>query len=297
MQIASMTSSFYSCRDREGKISYNESIRRLKDAGFTHIDLNLASIDSPLNMFCSEDWEKKANALREDAEKLGVTFIQAHAPYNPKRSFKAYTPEETEHFREVLMRGLRIAQICGVPNVVIHPLAEVNAPMEDMDAHVRYNYRFYEEFLNACDREGQIACFENLPLGYGQYATQMLALMEEKNHHNVAVCWDFGHGQLNYPKRTWSDADQSAAIRMLDGHIRAVHVHDNLGKDDNHLLPFLGIIQWEKVLPALREAGFVGDLVFEIKLNANMPYELMDDSMKFCARVGEKLIELFESGK
>lgn len=297
MQIASMTSSFYSCRDREDKISYNESIRRLKAAGFTHIDLNLASMDSPLNMFFSGDWEKKACALREDAEKLGITFIQAHAPYNPKRSFKAYTPEETAHFREVLMRGQRIAQICGVPNIVIHPLAEINAPMEDVAAHVRYNYRFYEEFLNACDREGQYACFENLPLGYGQYATQMLALMEEKNHHNVAVCWDFGHGQLNYPKRTWSDADQTCAIRMLGGHIRAVHVHDNLGKDDNHLLPFLGIIQWEKVLPALKEAGFTGDLVFEIKQNAGMPYELMDDSMKFCARVGEKLIELFESGK
>lgn len=296
MKIASMTSSFYSCRDREGKISYNESIRRLKDAGFTHIDLNLASIDSPLNQFYGEDWEKTACCLREDAEKLGVTFIQSHAPYNPKRSFKAYTPEETQHFREVLMRAWKIAEICGVPNVVIHPLAKVDAPMEDLDAHVAYNYEFYEQFLSACDQAGMYACFENLPLGYGQYASQLLGLMEAKGSHNAAVCWDFGHGQLNYPKRTWSDADQTVAIRMLKGHIRAVHVHDNLGKDDNHLLPFLGIIEWEKVLPALRESGFAGDLVFEIKQNAGMPYDLMDDSMAFCAKVGEKLIELLESG-
>lgn len=295
MKIASMTSSFYSCRDREGKITYNESIRRLKAAGFAHIDLNLASIDSPLNMFYGEDWERKAYLLREEAERLGVTFIQSHAPYNPKRSFKAYFPEETAHFRDVLMRGQKIARICGVPNTVIHPLAEVNAPMEDMDAHVRFNYAFYEEFLAACDNAGMFACFENLPLGYGQFATQLLALMEAKGDHNVAVCWDFGHGNLIYPKRSWSDADQTAAIGMLKGHIRAVHVHDNLGKDDNHLLPFLGTIAWEKVLPALRESGFTGDLVFEIKQNAAMPYALMDDSMQFCAKVGEKLIELFEA--
>lgn len=297
MKIASMTSSFYSCRDRETKITYNESIRRLKAAGFEHIDLNLASIDSPLNMFHGDDWEEKAHLLREEAEDLGVKFIQSHAPYNPKRSFKAYSPEETAHFREELMRGQKISQICGVPNTVIHPLAAVDAPMEDLNAHVCYNYAFYEEFLTACDAAGMCACFENLPLGYGQYASQMLALMEAKGDHNVAVCWDFGHGQLNYPKRTWSDVDQTAGIRMLKGHIRAVHVHDNLGKDDNHLLPFLGTIQWEKVLPALRESGFAGDLVFEIKQNAAMPYDLMDDSMQFCAKVGRKLIELFESGE
>ena len=297
MKIASMTSSFYSCRDRETKISYNESIRRLKAAGFEHIDLNLASIDSPLNMFYGEEWEEKAYALREEAEKLGVAFIQSHAPYNPKRSFRQYSQEETEHFYEVLMRGQKISAICGVPNVVIHPLAEAAAPMEDVAAHVRYNYAFYDKFLSACEKDGICACFENLPLGYGQYAAQLLALMEEKQGRNVAVCWDFGHGQLNYPKRTWSDADQTCAILALRGHIRATHVHDNLGKDDNHLLPFLGVIQWEKVLPALRESGFAGDLVFEIKQNAAMPYDLMDDSMAFCAKVGQKLIELFESGE
>ena len=294
MKIASMTSSFYSCRDRETKITHNESIHRLKAAGFEHIDLNLTGIDNPLDMFFGEDWEQKAYALREDAESLGVTFIQAHAPYNPKRSFLAYSQEETDHFRQVLMRSEKIAEICGVPNVVIHPLAEVHAPMEDVETHVRYNYAFYDEFLTACDSAGICACFENLPLGYGRFASQLLALMNGQNGYNVAICWDFGHGQLNYPKRTWSDADQTATIRMLKGHIRAVHVHDNLGKEDNHLLPFLGIIEWEKVLPALRESGFAGDLVFEIKQNAGMPYDLMDDSMRFCAAVGEKLIELFE---
>lgn len=296
MKIASMTSSFYSCRDRSEKITYNESIRRLKAAGFEHIDLNLASIDSDLNMFCSDDWESKAHALREEAEKIGVKFIQSHAPYNPKRSFKAFSSEQEEHFREVLMRGQKISEICGVPNTVIHPLAIVEKPLEDTDSQVRYNYEFYEDFLSACDKAGMCACFENLPLGFGTYATQILELVKAGKNHNVAACWDFGHGQLIYPKRTWSDVDQTTGIRLLKDRIRAVHVHDNLGKDDNHLLPFLGIIEWEKVLPALKESGFTGDLVFEIKQNANMPYDLMDNSMKFCADVGRKLIDLFEGG-
>ena len=296
MKIASMTSSFYSCRDREGKITYNESIRRLKAAGFEHIDVNLASIDNELNMFCAEDWEKKAHELREEAEKIGVKFIQSHAPYNPRRSFKPFPPEYEGHFREMLMRGQKIAEICGVPNIVVHPLAKADAMMEDMDAHIRYNYEFYDEFLNACDKAGMYACFENLPLGYGQFAAQLLELVKAGNGHNVAVCWDFGHGELMYPQRTWSNAYQSDAIRTLKGHIRAVHVHDNLGKDDNHLLPFLGVVKWEEVLPALKDTGFTGDLVLEVKQNAGMPYELMDDSAKFMGAVSKKLIDLFEGG-
>lgn len=297
MKIASMTSSFYSCRDREGKISQNESIRRLKDAGFEHVDLHLCGLNNGIDMFCSDDWERKAHALREDAEKLGVTFVQSHAPYNPKRAFAPNDPNFKEHVWNMQLRSLEISKICGVPNTVIHPLAAFDAPLEDTEAHVRYNYEFYEEFLNRCDAAGICACFENLPLGFGTFATQLLELLEAGKDHNVAACWDFGHGALIYPKRTWSDVDQTAGIRLLKDRIRAVHVHDNFGKDDNHLLPFLGNIQWEKVLPALREAGFTGDLVLEIKQNANMPYELMDESMKFCAAVSKKLIKLFEGGK
>ena len=296
MKIASTTACFYTCRDREDKLSHIEAVRRLKAAGFEHIDLTLTFIDRPSNLFCCEDWEKKAYALREEAEKLGVTFVQSHAPFVPRRSLIVHTAEEVEHFRQMLMRSQRISEICAVPNIVIHPLSEGNSTMEDFDSHVRYNYEFYDEFLSSCDKSGICACFENLPLGYGQYAAQILALMNGQNIHNVAACWDFGHGQIAYPKRAWSDADQAAAIKSLKGHIRAVHVHDNLGKDDNHLLPFLGIVKWEKVLPALRVAGFTGDLVFEIKQNEGMPYDLMDDSMGFCAKVGEKLIELFERG-
>lgn len=296
MKIASMTSSFYSCRDREGKITYNESIRRLKAAGFEHIDLNLTSIGSDLNMFYADDWEQKAHLLREEAEKIGVKFVQSHAPFNPRRSFKQLSKEEELAFRERLMRGQKICEICGVPNVVIHAINRVDAMMEDIEAHVQYNYEFYDEFLNACDKAGMYACFENLPRGCTQYAAQLLEFMKAGKGHNVAVCWDFGHGQLLYPERTWSDASQADAIRSLKGHIRAVHVHDNSGNDDEHLLPFLGVVKWEEVLPALREAGFTGDLVYEIRQNAKMPYDLMDSSMLFCAEVGKKLIELFEGG-
>ncbi len=298
MKIASMTSSFYSCRGREDKISYKESIRRLKAAGFEHVDLNLAGIDNNLNEFYGDDWEAKAHALREEADKIGVKFVQSHSVYNPRRSFKACTEEYRAHLQELLVRCAKISEICGIPNTVIHPLADLDVPMEDMDAHIRYNYEFYGNFLELCDQGGICACFENLPLGYATFATQLLELVKAgEQSHNVAACWDFGHGQLIYPKRTWSDADQTAGIRLLKNRIRAVHVHDNLGKDDNHLLPFLGIIEWEKVLPALRETGFQGDLVLEIKQNANMPYELMDDSMRFCASVSEKLIALFEGEK
>ena len=296
MQVSIMTSSFSTCRDREGISTYNECVRRLKAIGVDHIDINLTSIDCEWNMFHADDWEQKAHALREEADKLGVTFIQSHLPYNDRRTFKPYPPEYEEHFREMLRRGQKISEICGVPNMVVHPLSDGDARMDDIHAHAQYNCEFHDELLTASEKAGMYVCFENIPLGYGQTAAQLLELMEAGKGRNMAVCWDFGHAELIYPQRAWHNAYQSDAIRALKGYIRAVHVHDNFGKNDDHMLPFLGVVKWEEVIPALKDAGYTGDLVFEAKFIPRMPYDLMDESAEFMKKVGNKLIELFESG-
>ena len=298
MEIACMTRAFYSCRDRSETISQKEAICHLSAAGFSHIDLHLCGMGQGEGVFCGEDWEYRAHSLREEAEKLGVVFVQSHAPFYPQKSISAKEADYNEYFKRMLHRSLRISEIVGVPNTVIHPLILPEAPLEDIAAHVRWNYAYYEEFLNGCDAAGICACFENMGSGFGASATQLKELINTgRAVHNVAACWDFGHAAIYYPRRYWSDLDQTWAIRQLKGYIRAVHVHDNWGKNDDHMLPFIGSIAWEEVLPALRETGFTGDLVLEILLNRNMPYELLDDSLALCASVSRKLIELYEGEK
>ena len=298
MKIATMTSSFYSYRNGKNKITPNESIRRLRALGFEHIDLSLGSIIREDSIFAGDDWQEQAYQLREEAEALGVTFIQAHSPFHATKGKHLNKPEDNAHFYKMLMRTADICKITGVPTTVIHPVISPEYPYDYVDEQVRHNYEYYAPFLEKCDEYGICTCIENMGSSFGKSADNLLALMEAgEKEHNVGVCWDFGHAEMVYYKPFWTNVDQAWGIRLLKDRIKAVHIHDNHGKEDEHLLPFLGRIEWEKVLPALREAGFKGDLVLEVRLNANMPFELMDQAAALSASIARKLIDMFEEGK
>jgi len=54
------------------------------------------------------------------------------------------------------------------------------------------------------------------------------------------------------------------AAEALSGQVIATHVHDNLGKLDNHLVPFQGNIDWAATLTAMWKIGYSGPLMFEV---------------------------------
>jgi sugar phosphate isomerase/epimerase len=73
---------------------------------------------------------------------------------------------------------------------------------------------------------------------------------------NVGICLDFGHAHL--------DGDVVDAIETVSEHLIATHVHDNEGRNDNHLLPFDGTIDWGGALTAIQKVGYDGPLMLEI---------------------------------
>ena len=53
------------------------------------------------------------------------------------------------------------------------------------------------------------------------------------------------------------------AIEVVSGHLASVHVHDNHGRADDHLMPFEGTIDWPAAMTALQKVGYDGALIFE----------------------------------
>jgi sugar phosphate isomerase/epimerase len=72
----------------------------------------------------------------------------------------------------------------------------------------------------------------------------------------IGICLDFGHAHL--------DGDVVDAIETVSEHLIATHVHDNRGRNDDHLLPFDGTIDWPAALTAVQKVGFDGGLMLEI---------------------------------
>ena len=85
-------------------------------------------------------------------------------------------------------------------------------------------------------------------------------------------------------------------IRALGNkRLKCLHVHDVDGTNDSHTLPYFGVVQWEKVMKALAEIGYTGDLTFEAdEFLRNVPTELYSDAEAFMAKTGRQLISIFE---
>jgi len=87
-------------------------------------------------------------------------------------------------------------------------------------------------------------------------ARDVVALIESLESPPVGVCLDLGHAQLH--------EGAAEAIEQLAGYVHTIHLHDNLGRSDDHRLPFAGATEWPSVLMELEKTGYIGPLVLEI---------------------------------
>ena len=78
---------------------------------------------------------------------------------------------------------------------------------------------------------------------------------------NLGVCIDVGHAHMS------RDAGREPVPNYLDryaGQLTHVHLHDNDGAADDHLVPGEGTIDWARVVRRLDEIGFEGTAVLEV---------------------------------
>ena len=81
-------------------------------------------------------------------------------------------------------------------------------------------------------------------------------MQDDTGLDDCGVCLDLGHAHMM--------GGVAEAIETLSGHIVTTHVHDNNGREDSHLVPFGGSIDWPGSLTSLWKVGYGGPLIFEV---------------------------------
>ena len=76
------------------------------------------------------------------------------------------------------------------------------------------------------------------------------------SHPLLGAVWDAGHGNL-------ADKSQYENITALGKNLKAVHIQDNLGMQDDHMLPLTGTVNFDEVICALRDIRYDGYFTFE----------------------------------
>lgn len=179
------------------------------------------------------------------ARKYGLEIANAHAPYQ----YANYLWDDGingEAYENVLLDCIRTCALCEIPILVIHP-SEGHLPQFPAgNTGIQRLLRLLDE----ATRLGIRLALENVERpDYLEYV--FCSICSE----NLGFCYDSGHDFL-----------VSGGFSMLEkyaGRLLALHLHDNDGKEDQHLVPGEGRIDWEALRLRLNMAGFGGPLTLE----------------------------------
>ena len=100
------------------------------------------------------------------------------------------------------------------------------------------------------------------PSGYTGDPSRLIGLMDDLGAANVGVVIDTGHRNLS--------GDPAATLHLVREHLITLHLHDNHGERDEHLLPGRGDIAWDAVMSTLDADGYPGVLMYEINRVADV---------------------------
>ena len=222
----------------------------------------------------------------------GVGFGQAHAPFP---TWVDGQEETNAYLRMSIERCLEICAEAGCPWLVVHPAFNSYAKRLTAEREWQVNIDMYSSFIPAMERTGVGICTENMWAFYKHHIVEACMsdpqegarMVDELNaiagKEIFGYCLDSGHVAL-------LGRDIYKFIKTLGKRIRVVHLHDNDGRDDEHLFPWDGVIDWDAVCQGLREIGYSGTLSFETFNGlASRDKELAPDLLKYLGAIARLL--------
>lgn len=90
---------------------------------------------------------------------------------------------------------------------------------------------------------------------YFYTGADMREFIDYAGHPLLGVCWDTGHANI--------EGSQYREILALGDTLKAVHINDNRGERDEHILPFAGTASMDEVMQALADVHFDGYFTME----------------------------------
>jgi sugar phosphate isomerase/epimerase len=194
-------------------------------------------------------------------------------------------------FVKFTKRSIEAAGYLGIPNIVVHTGYLPNISKEE---NFRRNKIFYEELLALTEKYDINILAENFDkMRRKDYywidsAEDLNEFVDFVNHPHLKVCWDTGHGNMQ-------TLPQHEALKVLGKKVAALHVQDNMGYHDDHIIPFLGTLNIDSLMNGLKEINYDGYFTFEA---TNIPFvserRKKTDYNEICSKLPVEFRKKFE---
>lgn len=246
-----------------------DGYQALNEAGF-------ASLKSPLYLISDREVEQRMVQRRQELAEVGLYVNQTHGP--------CPTDDNSEASRNanfaLTLRAMRGTVWVGATDIVLHPLMPKTPEFADEPEKVlELNREWFLRLLPYAHDMGIRLNVENMPYAGLQIAHMqtLLELVRQIDDPALGVCLDTGHC-------TSVGDDLPAVTRACKEKLYTTHVHDNDLKQDQHMIPFTGRIDWNAFRQALTEIGFDGVVSLECNMPRNLPDALLRDVQRLAAR-------------
>jgi sugar phosphate isomerase/epimerase len=238
-------------------------------------EISRAGIDG-VEIFCAGghfDY-RAAEVVRETAAWFAGHQMKLHSLHGPtSRDFRPgreggspvslSEPERSRRLDAVdeVKRAIDVAEQVPFGVIVLHV-----ATTRDVPDQRRWDAAFtsLEHLVLFAGQRGVKLALENTP---GEMATpaNLRHFLEETRLPGLRLCFDSGHAHM--------EGGALQALETMAGLAATTHLHDNHGEKDEHLLPFEGAIEWDKLMPAIPAEL---PCVIELREQAGQPHPSFD---------------------
>ena len=278
-----------------------EAYRHIKEWGFDAVDANIDHVLSyraitketipEVLIRGGNDCMELFRPWAEGAKEYGLDNYQAHAP------FPSYVPENelrNSELLEVLKNIIRGCDYISCRNLIIHPFFLGYDRQLSAQDEWDLNIESYSQLIPIAKEYGVTVCLENMFSGfrgkiYAACCSNMLTAARYVDELNriagsdvFGFCLDTGHALL-------CGLDIKQCLLTLGKRICAFHIHDNNGLSDQHLAPYMGVLDWNRFIEGVKEIGYDATLSFEtFNVWNQVDTEVMEPMMRFihdCGRM------------
>lgn len=232
-------------------------LERVWDAGFPSVEI-----------FCARqhiDYRDRAqiNELGHWFKDSPLKMHSLHSPMysddvwgrsGPQAVIDITEPSKARRMNMVdeIKRALEIAEVVPFRYLIQH----VGVSGEEMDERrLDSGFSSLDEIRVFAAQRGVEVLLENIPNAFSSAARLNDFLAQ--THLNLNYCFDVGHAHLSN--------GISAEFELMKNRIRSTHLHDNDGKEDQHLFPKRGSIDWTAAMRLLASRPDQYPLLLELR--------------------------------
>ncbi|MEE9151233.1 MAG: sugar phosphate isomerase/epimerase family protein [Thermoplasmata archaeon] len=188
--------------------------------------------------------------IREAKDSYDIHFA-VHAPFGDL-NIASLNPQIRENSITQIIEAIRISSDLGIRMVTIHPGHKSPLGVYFTDKIRETNKKSLMELDRAQEEYGVVLALENIPTMWISLCSNAKEMKELIEGTNIKICFDVGHAHISKTVNDFMELKEAFAN---------LHLHDNHGDKDKHLVLGEGDIDFKRILREIK--GYQGDFVIE----------------------------------